>query len=271
MSQQQNFQPQVGDTTNGPHIHTYIPRSDGAIVIGGVPYFPENQTVVAAPAVTVIPVTIAPAPAAAPAAAAQPVPTVPVAATPIVTHQNYEVPYGGPAIPVGYPTYSGLHSPVHFQSPYYFPYYNFYQASASLAYPQPRISPNPANIPPQMPATSQHASPMMYTYPQPIQVQAQYPMQGTPIYSHVQQPPFNYHGLTSGEMLQAQLGTAQGQKMTKKMDMKPADDDPLAWYWCREQDGTWVQRNRVTIDSGDIGPIRWYADNGEFYAVRLPN
>ena len=72
-------------------------------------------------------------------------------------------------------------------------------------------------------------------------------------------------------MQAAQLATAQGLEMDKGQEMKPADDDPLAWYWCREQDGTWVQRNRVTIDSGDIGPIRWYADNGEFYAVRLPN
>jgi hypothetical protein len=36
-----NFQPQVGDTTNGPHVHTYIPREDGTILIGGTAYIPK--------------------------------------------------------------------------------------------------------------------------------------------------------------------------------------------------------------------------------------
>jgi len=36
----QNFQPQVGDTTNGAQDHTYIPRSDGAIMFNGIPYYP---------------------------------------------------------------------------------------------------------------------------------------------------------------------------------------------------------------------------------------
>jgi hypothetical protein len=38
---QQNFQPQTRDTTNGPHLHTYIPRSDGSILVGGVAYVPQ--------------------------------------------------------------------------------------------------------------------------------------------------------------------------------------------------------------------------------------
>jgi hypothetical protein len=42
----------------------------------------------------------------------------------------------------------------------------------------------------------------------------------------------------------------------KKQDMKPADDDPFRMYWVREQDNTWSQRNRLTIDSGDIGDCR---------------
>lgn len=33
-----NFEPQVRDTTNGPHIHTYTPRDDGSVMIGGVIY-----------------------------------------------------------------------------------------------------------------------------------------------------------------------------------------------------------------------------------------
>jgi hypothetical protein len=41
-------------------------------------------------------------------------------------------------------------------------------------------------------------------------------------------------------------------------------------YWVRELDGTFTQRNRLTIDSGDIGDCRWYAQDGVFYSVRLP-
>lgn len=42
----------------------------------------------------------------------------------------------------------------------------------------------------------------------------------------------------------------------KKQDMKPSDDDPHRMYWVREIDNTWTQRNRLTIDSGDIGDVR---------------
>jgi hypothetical protein len=63
---EQNVQPQTRDTTNGPHLHTYIPRSDGTIVIRGVAYVPQNVggTVLA----TTVPVAIPPA--------AVPLPTV---------------------------------------------------------------------------------------------------------------------------------------------------------------------------------------------------
>jgi hypothetical protein len=67
------------------------------------------------------------------------------------------------------------------------------------------------------------------------------------------------------------MATAQGLEMNNKQEMKPADDDPIRMYWCREQDGTWTQRNRLTIDSGDIGDCRWYVHEGVFYAVRLPS
>lgn len=40
----QNFQPQVPDTTAGPHEHTYIPRADGAIIVNGVVYVRETKT-----------------------------------------------------------------------------------------------------------------------------------------------------------------------------------------------------------------------------------
>lgn len=63
-----SFQPQVGaDTTNGAHVHTYIPRADGSILIGGVAYFPQsNGTAAAVPVVTSAPVVVQPAVASVP-------------------------------------------------------------------------------------------------------------------------------------------------------------------------------------------------------------
>jgi hypothetical protein len=65
------------------------------------------------------------------------------------------------------------------------------------------------------------------------------------------------------------MAYAQNSNINAKQEMKPADDDPFRMYWVRELDGTWTQRNRYTIDSGDIGDCRWYAMDGQFYAVRL--
>lgn len=79
-------------------------------------------------------------------------------------------------------------------------------------------------------------------------------------------------GLTASEMMAQQMATAQGLEMNKPQDMKPADPDPLRMYWVRELDGNYTQRNRLTIESGDIGDVRWYVqDGGIFYAVRLPS
>jgi hypothetical protein len=67
---EQNFQPQTRDTTNGPHLHTYIPRSDGSIVVGGVAYVPQTMvgSTVAATTVQVgtVPVAVQPAAVALP-------------------------------------------------------------------------------------------------------------------------------------------------------------------------------------------------------------
>jgi hypothetical protein len=35
---EENYQPQVRDTTTGPHLHTYIPRDDGTVLIGDAQY-----------------------------------------------------------------------------------------------------------------------------------------------------------------------------------------------------------------------------------------
>ena len=73
---EQNFQPQTRDTTNGPHLHTYIPRSDGSILVGGVAYVPQ------ALGGTVTATTV-------------PVGTVPIAVQPAV-QVEYQVPLSFP-------------------------------------------------------------------------------------------------------------------------------------------------------------------------------
>lgn len=74
MTQTEDYQPQVQNTTNGANIHTYIPRSDGTVMIGGVIYYPHGAV-----------------PTAVPAAATST--TVPAVARP------YIIPPGGTAIP----------------------------------------------------------------------------------------------------------------------------------------------------------------------------
>jgi hypothetical protein len=110
----------------------------------------------------------------------------------------------------------------------------------------------------------------MYPIPQ-YNISQQHPMNAIPTL-HITQPHFNTIGLTAPELIQQQMATAQGLEMNKPQEMKPADPDPLRMYWVREQDGTWTQRNLLTINSGDIGQVRWYAQSdGVFYAVRLPS
>lgn len=78
MTQPQNFQPQVRDTTAGPNLHTYIPRDDGSVTINGVTFLPQSRIATAA----TIPVTAS---------------GIPVATS--VPLQSYVIPPGGPAIP----------------------------------------------------------------------------------------------------------------------------------------------------------------------------
>ena len=80
MTQTENYQPQVPDTSNGPNIHTYIPRSDGTVLIGGIIYIPQS--------------TIATAAAHAATATAQP----------------FIIPPGGPA----FPAFNVLAVPQHY-------------------------------------------------------------------------------------------------------------------------------------------------------------
>lgn len=129
-----------------------------------------------------------------------------------------------------------------------------------MVYPQP-VYQQPL-YPQSMAALQQYQTYPQYTiHPEPS-------TNGLPTF-HINQPSHHTIGLTGTELLNQQLATAQGLEMNKKQEMKPADDDPMRMYWVREFDGTYTQRNRLTIDSGDIGECRWYAQDGVFYAVRL--
>ncbi|PQE06884.1 hypothetical protein CJF31_00010950 [Rutstroemia sp. NJR-2017a BVV2] len=170
----QNFQPQVGDTTNGPTEHTYIARSDGSVLIKGVVYLPQPTT--AAPAVAAIP------------------------------------------------------------------------------------APVPIPVPAQMPGSFSAMQPMQPmqppypSYPYPMQPQPAFGGGGPPFGAgYIPQPAIGTFGATASEIQMQQMQTSDA---FKKQDMKPADDDPFRMYWVREEDNTWSQRNRMTIDSGDIGECR---------------
>lgn len=93
---EQNFQPQVGDTTAGPHIHTYIPRSDGSILVNGVAYIRQSAAT--------IPVVAASLPVAAAAV---------VVDTPVVQPPYF--PYMYPQLyPQLYPQFASLSLPACF-------------------------------------------------------------------------------------------------------------------------------------------------------------
>ena len=97
MGQPQNFQPQGRDTSNGPNIHTYIPREDGSISINGVTFLPQSGVATAA----TIPVTSTGIPIAT---ASHPVPA-----------QPWVIPPVGSAIPAYVPP------PVHLLPPQIYP------------------------------------------------------------------------------------------------------------------------------------------------------
>ncbi|KAL7934465.1 hypothetical protein V8C35DRAFT_279636 [Trichoderma chlorosporum] len=77
-------------------------------------------------------------------------------------------------------------------------------------------------------------------------------------------------GRTPAEETVRQLQFAHANKLFEPQEFKPSDDDPSRFYYVREVDGNWTQRNRFTIDH--LGDCRWYVtDEGWFYAVRMPN
>lgn len=95
---------------------------------------------------------------------------------------------------------------------------------------------------------------------------------GVPVVPGNGGPPPDISGLgkTQGEETVRQIEFAHANQLFEPQDFKPADDDPSRYYYVREVDGNWTQRNRFTIDH--MGGCRWYVtDEGWFYAVRLPD
>ncbi|RBR25798.1 uncharacterized protein FIESC28_01391 [Fusarium coffeatum] len=62
-------------------------------------------------------------------------------------------------------------------------------------------------------------------------------------------------GRTAGEEQLRQIKFAHANKLHEPQDFKPADDDPSRFYYVREVDGNWTQRNRFTIDH--MGDSKW--------------
>lgn len=115
MVQEENFQPQIRDTSNGPHLHTYIPRSDGSILVGGVAYIP--QSVPGVIAATTVP------------AFAQPVavqPAIQPAVVPVVT------PVGGPSTVQLTPQYLSYPYPLQYAATPPFPFCQQYPTASVL-------------------------------------------------------------------------------------------------------------------------------------------
>ena len=83
-------------------------------------------------------------------------------------------------------------------------------------------------------------------------------------------PDISGAGRTPHEEKLRQVQFAYTNRVFEPQEFKPADDDPSRFYYVREVDGNWTQRNRFTIDHMD--DCRWYiTDEGWFYAVRLPD
>lgn len=105
--------------------------------------------------------------------------------------------------------------------------------------------------------------------PRPMYPHQHHPQWSAPMHQHpAVGPPFGM-GLTANEVRARNLVIAENNKVNEAQSIAPADPNPERMYWVREFDGTWTLRNRLTIESGDIGDWTWYIDpsNNTFYAV----
>ncbi|KAG5980328.1 hypothetical protein E4U55_004152 [Claviceps digitariae] len=241
-----NFQPPVPDTTFGPIQHVYVPRFDGSFQVGVS--FPFVSTAAAAPVTTM---------AAATTAAAA------VCVAPLMTAIS-----PGPAV-----------GPLPVQNTYAVPQPAYIPVTTSQpvmvngqAY-VPAVQGLPCQQQPVMatttPMMATAAVPGVSSMPIGVQAGAAIPIiPGNATSSNV--PDVSGLGKTPHEETLRQVEFAYNNRLFEPQEFKPADDDPSRFYYVREVDGNWTQRNRFTIDH--MGDCRWYVtDEGWFYAVRLPD
>ena len=80
-----------------------------------------------------------------------------------------------------------------------------------------------------------------------------------------------YQAAWPGQSRAQQEAMIHARSDNRPQDMQPSDPDPWRFYTVKELDGGTTSRNRYTIDSGDIGRVRWYQTReGVFYAVIIP-
>ncbi|KFY83885.1 hypothetical protein V500_09814 [Pseudogymnoascus sp. VKM F-4518 (FW-2643)] len=78
--------------------------------------------------------------------------------------------------------------------------------------------------------------------------------------------------VTNGPTKAEHIAAIKDKADTRPQELVPADRDISRMYEVQELDGNWTRRSRYTIDSKDIGEVRWYQrPDGTFFAKRLPS
>ncbi|PNP45031.1 hypothetical protein TGAMA5MH_03446 [Trichoderma gamsii] len=238
-----NFQPPVPDTTFGPIPHVYVPHFDGGFMPAAVQ--------VGLPSVQFV---------SAPAACST---TVVMPKTFYYYNNGFTYYASRPAaqmLPLDVqPTVAGI--PVAQSS--------YVVAQQPAVVPQPFVGQQPVMIGGQ-PAAA--AAIPVHQMPAAVPALGLSGVGGMPVFTGNggQIPDVSGLGRTPGEETVRQHQFAHANKLFEPQEFKPSDDDPSRFYYVREVDGNWTQRNRFTIDH--LGDCRWYVtDEGWFYAVRMPN
>ncbi|OAA68242.1 hypothetical protein SPI_00437 [Niveomyces insectorum RCEF 264] len=203
-----SFSPAVPDATNGPMVHTYVPRND-------------------------VPLVAVPGPGGVGAVYLQP--------------QHYQLylqqlqqlqqpqpqqlsPTTAPGIPLGGIAIASTTAPM----------------MPVIAQPQPG-QPQPVIVQPVPMVYSANGGVGGAGGP-PMMMNMGMGMPGTFPGGTVHPEPALGVGQTAGETLQEQIEFAHANNMYEPQDFKPADDDKSRFYWVRELDNNWTQRSRATID-----------------------
>ncbi|KAH7159911.1 hypothetical protein B0J13DRAFT_616707 [Dactylonectria estremocensis] len=230
-----HFQPPVPDTTFGPIPHIYVPRHDGGLFPGVHVRYPSVQFV-SAPAYT-------------------------AACTTVILPKTFYL--------NGYTCYASRQQPSLAVMPQA-TQGSYVIAQQPYMIQQPIMGQQPVmvnNQPQYMPQFQTMAGMPPVGFPGGAAVNP-----GLPIIAgntgHI--PEVAGVGRTAGEETLHQIKFAIANGLYEPQDFKPSDDDPNRFYFVREVDGNWTQRNRFSIDH--MGEIRWFVTNeGWFYAVRLPS